>query len=120
VGAAAWQAAIRDMLLLMAPFTPHITEELWAQQGHGYSIHQQSWPAYDQAKAAEDMVTLVVQINGKVRDRVEVAAGISEEEANTAAMNSDAVQKVLNGGSPKKVIFIAARNGQEPKINVVV
>ncbi len=120
VGADAWHEAIKDMLLLMAPFTPHVAEELWAQQGHGYSIHQQSWPEYDQAKAAEDMVTLVVQVNGKVRDRVEVAAGISEAEANTAAMNSESVQRALNGGAPKKVIFIAARNGQEPKINVVV
>ncbi|MCA0455550.1 MAG: leucine--tRNA ligase [Chloroflexi bacterium] len=120
VGAAAWREAIKNMLLLMAPFTPHIAEELWAQQGHGYSVHQQLWPEYDQAKAAEDMVTLVIQINGKVRDRIDVPAGISEADANAAAMNSEAVQKALNGGSPKKVIFIAARNGQEPKINVVV
>ncbi len=120
VGADAWREAIKNMLLLMAPFTPHVAEELWAQQGHGYSIHQQSWPEYDAAKAAEDMVTLVVQVNGKVRDRVEVAAGISEADANTAAMNSESVQRALNGGSPKKMIFIAGRNGQEPKINVVV
>lgn len=120
VGAEAWRAAIRDMLLLMAPFTPYITEELWAQQGHGYSIHQQSWPTYDAAKAAEDMVTLVVQVNGKVRDRVMVPAGISEEEAHAEAMKSESIQRALNGGAPKKVIFIAARNGQEPKINVVV
>ncbi|MEP6987087.1 MAG: class I tRNA ligase family protein, partial [Chloroflexota bacterium] len=120
IGAKAWSSAIRDMLLLMAPFTPHIAEELWAQQGQGYSVHQQSWPEYDQAKAAEDMVTLVVQVNGKVRDRVEVAAGISESDANAAAMNSESVQRALNGGSPKKMIFIAGRNGQEPKVNVVV
>jgi leucyl-tRNA synthetase len=62
----------------------------------------------------------VVQINGKVRDRVEVPAGISEAEANDAAMNSESVKRALNGGSAKKIIFIAARNGQEPKINVVV
>ncbi len=120
VGAEAWREAIRNMLLLMAPFTPHVAEELWAQQGHGYSIHQQLWPEYDAAKAAEDMVTLVVQVNGKVRDRVEVPAGITEAEANSEAMKSESVQRALNGGSPKKVIYIAARNGQEPKINVVV
>jgi len=120
VGADAWREAIKNMLLLMAPFTPHVAEELWAQQGYSYSVHQQSWPEYDAAKAAEDMVTLVVQINGKVRDRVEVAAGISEAEAHAAAMNSESVQRALNGGTPKKVIFIASRNGQEPKINVVV
>ncbi|MBI1278900.1 MAG: leucine--tRNA ligase [Anaerolineaceae bacterium] len=120
VGAAAWREAIKNMLLLMAPFTPYVAEELWAQQGYDYSVHQQNWPVYDEAKAAEDTVTLVVQINGKVRDRVDVPAGISEAEANAAAMNSESVQRALNGGSPKKVIFIAGRGGQEPKINVVV
>jgi leucyl-tRNA synthetase len=120
VGQAAWNEAIKTMLLLMAPFTPHVAEELWSQQGHGYSIHQYRWPEFDAEKAAEDVVTLVVQVNGKVRDRIEVPAGISEEEAKAKTLASDAVQKQLNGGEPKKMIFIAARNGQEPKMNVVV
>jgi leucyl-tRNA synthetase len=108
------------MLLLMAPFTPHVAEELWVQQGYGYSIHQHHWPEYDAEKAAEEVVTLVVQVNGKVRDRIEVPAGISEEDAKAKTLASDAVQKQLNGDQPKKMIFIAARNGQEPKMNVVV
>jgi leucyl-tRNA synthetase len=120
VGATAWRETIQAMLKLMAPFTPHVAEELWAQQGQGYSVHQQSWPEYDAGKAAEDMVTLVVQINGKVRDRVAVAAGISEDEARDMVMEREVVQKALNGGAPKKVIFVAGRNGQEPKVNVVV
>jgi leucyl-tRNA synthetase len=120
IGQAAWREAVRNMLLLMAPFTPHITEELWAQQGHPYSIHQQSWPEYDAEKAAEDVVTLVVQVNGKVRDRIDVPAGISEDEAKRLTLDSEAVRKHLNGAEPKKVIFIAGRNGQEPKVNVVV
>jgi leucyl-tRNA synthetase len=120
IGADAWREAVRTMLLLMAPFTPHITEELWAQQGYPYSIHQQSWPEYDADKAAEETVTLVVQVNGKVRDRLEVPADISEDSAKQLALASDGVRRVLNGGQPKKVIFIAARGGQEPKINVVV
>ncbi len=120
VGTDAWREAIKTMLLLMAPFTPHVAEELWAQQGHPYSIHQQDWPVYDAAKAAEETVTLVVQVNGKVRDRIEVAAGIAEDAAKAAAMDSEAVKKALNGGQPKKTIFIPARGGQEPKINVVV
>jgi leucyl-tRNA synthetase len=119
VGAAAWNAAIRAMLLLMSPFTPHIAEELWAQQGHPYSIHQQAWPEYDAAKAAEDMVTLVVQVNGKVRERLQVPAGIAEEAAKQIAMESQAVRRFLNG-APKKIIFVGARNGQEPKINLVI
>ncbi len=120
VGAVAWKSAIKNMLLLMAPFTPHIAEELWAQQGHPYSIHKQDWPIYDAEKAAEDTVTLVVQINGKVRDRLDVPAGISEDEAKALTLARETVQKALDGGEPKKVIFIASRNGQEPKINVVV
>jgi leucyl-tRNA synthetase len=120
VGEKAWKEAVRNMLLMMAPFTPHVAEELWAQQGHPYSIHQQSWPEYDADKAAEDVVTLVVQVNGKVRDRIDVPAGISEDEAKRLTLESEAVRKQLNGGEPKKVIFIASRNGQEPKVNVVV
>lgn len=120
VGAAVWREAVRNMLLLMAPITPHIAEELWSRTGGAYSIHQQAWPVYDAGKAAEDMVTLVVQINGKVRDRIDVPAGIGEDEARRLTLEREAVQKVLNGGQPKKVIFVPARNGQEPKVNVVV
>ena len=120
VSQAAWSEAVRQMLLLMAPFTPHIAEELWVRQGHPYSIHQQSWPAYDAAAAAEDLVTLVIQVNGKVRDRVQVPADVSEDAARQAALASESVQRALNGGQPKKVVFVPSRNGQEPKINVVV
>ncbi len=70
-GSAAWNEAIETFLKLLAPIVPHIAEELWAQRGHGYSIHQQTWPQYEPAAAAEDTITLVVQINGKVRDRIE-------------------------------------------------
>ncbi len=71
-------------------------------------------------KAAEDVVTLVVQVNGKVRDRIEVPAGVEQAEAERLSLASEAVQRQLDGGQPKKMIFISARNGQEPKINVVV
>ena len=120
VSQAAWGEAVRQLLLLMAPFTPHIAEELWARQGHPYSIHQQSWPVYDAAAAAEELVTLVIQVNGKVRDRVQVPADVSEEAAREAALASEFVLRALNGGQPKKVIFVPSRNGQEPKINVVM
>jgi leucyl-tRNA synthetase len=120
IGAAAWRETARTMLLLMSPFTPHIAEELWAKQGQPYSIHQQAWPEYDADKAAEEMVTLVVQVNGKVRDRLQVPADIGEEDAKKLALESEGVRRMLNGGQPKKLIYIAARGGQEPKINVVV
>jgi leucyl-tRNA synthetase len=122
LSAEAWTEAIRSMLLLMAPVTPHIAEELWAKMGFGYSIHQQAWPAYDEAKAAEDVTTLVVMKNGKPIDRIEVSVNISEEEAKTVALASDGARRVLNGDEPKRVIFIAGRGGNnvEPKVNIVV
>jgi leucyl-tRNA synthetase len=120
VGAKAWHDAIRQMVLLMAPFTPHIAEELWAREGHAYSVHTQDWPPYDADKAAEDLVTLVVQVNGKVRERLQVAAGITAAEAEQLALETEGVQRSLDGHQPKRVIFVDARNGQEPKVNVVV
>ncbi len=120
LGRAAWNATMRDMLLMMAPFTPHIAEELWAAIGGDYSIHQQRWPEYDAEKAREDMVTLVMMVNGKPRGEAQVAPDISEADAINVALASDAVKRFLNGGQPKKVIFIPARGGQEPKVNVVV
>ncbi|MEO8397155.1 MAG: class I tRNA ligase family protein, partial [Chloroflexota bacterium] len=122
LGATIWQEAIRAMLLMMAPVTPHIAEELWSMIGGGYSIHQQSWPAYDEAKAAEDVTTLVVMKNGKPIDRIEVAVGISEDEAKSLALASDGAKRILNGDSPKRVIFIAGRGASsvEPKVNIVI
>jgi leucyl-tRNA synthetase len=120
IGAAAWMEAVKNMLLLMAPITPHIAEELWSRIGGDYSIHQQSWPQYDAAKAAAETMTLVVQVNGKVRDRVEVPADISEEDAKKAALETEGAKRYLNGDQPKKVIFINSRGGQEPKVNIVV
>ncbi len=121
---AVWHECVRDMLLIMAPFTPHITEELWARIGQPYSIHNHLWPTYDAAKAAEDETTLIVMKNGKPIDRITVPVDIGEEEAKQIALESSAVARVLNGGAPKRVIYIAGRSeaGQmiEPKVNIVV
>jgi leucyl-tRNA synthetase len=118
IGRAAFRELMSILLRLMAPVTPHIAEELWTTVlGMPYSVHQQDWPAYDEAKAAEDIVPLVIMVNGRVRGKVEVAAGISEADAIAEAMKDEWVVKSLNGGTPKKVIFI---DGKEPKVNVVV
>jgi len=106
---ALWQAAVNTLLKLMAPATPHITEELWAQRGLPYSIHTQAWPEYDAALAAEDVLTLVVQINGKVRARITVPAGISESDAKQAALAHAAVQRQLDGKLPQQVVYVAGR-----------
>ncbi len=120
----AWGEAMRDMLLLMAPITPHITEELWAALGLPYSIHQQLWPEYDADKAAETMTTLVVMKNGKPIDRVAVPVGIGEADAKAAALASEGAKRVLNSSQPQRVIFIPGRAGgaagAEPKVNIVL
>jgi leucyl-tRNA synthetase len=114
-GTPAWDEAIRALLLLSAPVTPHLTEELWARRGLPYSIHQQAWPEYDAAAAAEETITLVVQINGKVRDRIQVAADIGEEEATARALATEGAQRHLDGKPPKKVLYVPGR-----LVNIVV
>jgi leucyl-tRNA synthetase len=111
----AWDEAVRSLLLLLCPIAPHITEELWERLGLPFSIHQQSWPKWDDAVAAEEMITLVVQVNGRVRDRIEVPAGISEEEAKEVALSSERVRYHMEEKEPRKVIYIAGK-----LVNIVV
>ncbi len=115
VSAQAWEEG-RDVLLrLLAPIAPHITEELWRRLGHDASIHLAEFPVADPDVARADVVTMVIQVNGKVRDRIEVEAGLSEADAVAAALASARVQEYLGGGDPRKVI------ARPPKIvNVVV
>jgi leucyl-tRNA synthetase len=103
-GTPEWKEAQEIYVKMMAPVTPHIAEELWSQFGKPYSIHQQSWPQVDEAAAKEDVIELPVQINGKVRDRINVPADATEEEVKTAALASEIVQKYLEGREPRKVI----------------
>jgi leucyl-tRNA synthetase len=111
----AWQEAVHTLLLLMAPFTPHIAEELWERIGGEYSIHVQPWPVADLAAAQEDLITLVVQVNGKIRDRIEVPADITEAQAREQALASEKIQAYLNNRAPHKVIYAEGR-----LINIVV
>ncbi len=110
VGTPAWEEAVEIYLKMLAPVCPHIAEELWSNQlGKPYSIHQQAWPTTDEAAAQEDEITIPVQVNGKVRDRITIAAGASEDEIKTAALASAAVRKFLDGKPPKKVIVAQGR-----------
>ncbi len=124
IGAKVWQESMRTMLLLMAPITPHVAEELWARLGLPYSIHQQSWPQFDADKAVAEMATLVVQAGSKLIDRIEVPVDITEDDAKRIALAGDGARKLLNGNEPKKVIYIAGRTTAgkpgEPKVNIVV
>ena len=109
VSLAVWNEAVDSLLLVLAPIAPHITEELWAQCGHNYSIHQQPWPAWDTEVAKEDSITLVVQINGKVRDKIETDAGQDDETLKEIALASEKVQGWLEGKLPRKVIVVKGR-----------
>jgi leucyl-tRNA synthetase len=116
VGSPEWSEAQEIYLKMLAPVAPHIAEELWTNQlGKPYSIHQQAWPKVDEAAAKEDMIELPVQVNGKVRDRITVAADASEEEIKSAALASETVQRYLEGKEPKKVIV-----AQRKLVSVVV
>jgi leucyl-tRNA synthetase len=105
----AWNEAIDHLLLLLSPIAPHITEELWERRGKPYSIHQQPWPSWDKQIAKEETVTLVVQVNGRVRDKILVSAGNDEEELKEIALASEKVKKWLEGNAPRKVIVVRGR-----------
>jgi leucyl-tRNA synthetase len=102
--------AVDTLLLLMAPMAPHVTAQLWADRhpaaadGRPAHVHEQPWPVADPTMLAVDTVTMVVQVNGKVRDRIEVDAGIGEDEARNLALASESVQMHLGGTEPRKII----------------
>ena len=104
VESAVWQEGVEALVLLLAPIAPFVTEELWHLRGGEASVHLQAWPEADPEVARDESATLIVQVNGKVRDRLEVDAGIDEATATQLALSSEKVQRFLGGGDPKKVI----------------
>ena len=105
----AWAESVQALLLMLAPLAPQIAEELWERSGRPYSVHAQSWPAWDEGLAREEEVTLVVQVNGKVRDRIRVSAGIDEARAKELAQASPAVQKHLNNNELRRVVYVPGK-----------
>jgi len=96
---------IKSMIILLAPFAPHISEELWQQTGNKDSVHSQAWLKHDPKLIEEKTITLIIQINGKIRDKVEVKANISEQEARDLTLSREKIKKRLTGKKIKKVIF---------------
>ncbi|HEV2249117.1 MAG TPA: leucine--tRNA ligase, partial [Candidatus Limnocylindria bacterium] len=97
------------LVVLLAPFAPHITEELWQRRGGAGSVHRQSWPAYDAAAARDETVTVVAQVDGKVRDRIELPAGTGEDALKQVALASPKVKQAIAGKSIARVIVVADR-----------
>ena len=97
------------MVLMLSPIAPHVTEELWNKLGHTESIAYEPFPVADPALLVDDMVEYPVQVNGKVRGRVTVAADAANDAVEAAALAEDNVVRTLGGAEPKKVIVIPGR-----------
>ena len=110
-----FEEAVKALLNLLAPFAPFITEELWRAIGGDGSVHSQPWPEYDEALARPEEITMVIQVNGKVRDRVAVPAGVSEDEMRKLAMNSGNALKFISGKEIHKIVVVPGR-----LVNIVV
>lgn len=103
------QSVFERFLLLLAPFAPHLAEELWAKLGHKPSIHLEAWPEYDESMIAEDNFTLVIQVNGKMRDTLELPRSVTEEEVRRLIMELDKVKAALQGKEPRTIIYVPHR-----------
>ena len=109
VGEELWNDALRTFVLVLAPFAPHHAEEMWDALGEPYSVHEQAWPAWDEALIRAEEITLVVQVNGKLRDRIEVPAGITEEAAKELALSSARVRPHVEGRELRKSVYVPGR-----------
>lgn len=105
----------QSFLKLLAPFAPHVTEELWQKIGEDFSIHTSEWPTVDDSLLVSDQTVVVVQVNGKVRDQINVAKGLPEEDVIKLAQGSEKVAKFINGQTIKKTIYIPGK-----VVNIVI
>ncbi|MDB5176991.1 MAG: LeucinetRNA ligase [Candidatus Saccharibacteria bacterium] len=110
-----WRFALESLVALVAPFAPHISEELWHQLGHDTSVHRDSWPQWDDTYLVSDTMTIIVQVNGKLRAKLEVAADASKEDIESLALAHDNVQVFIGDKQPNKVIYVPGKI-----VNIVV
>jgi len=112
---AIYRAALETVCIMIAPFAPHIAEELWQNLDKTDSVHEQSWPVYDEAALALDEVEVVLQVNGKVRGRITVPAAMSKDEVQEIVMNMDRAKRAVEGKTVVKVISVPGK-----LVNIVV
>lgn len=101
-----WQFALESLVAMVAPFAPHIAEELWYQLGHESSVHVGNWPQWDDAYLTSETIVVAVQINGKLRATIEVSAGASQAEVEAAALADEKVSSHIGGSKIKKTIYV--------------
>jgi leucyl-tRNA synthetase len=109
VGESEWAEALRTFVLVLAPFAPHHAEEMWALMGQPYSVHEGAWPEWDESLIVTEEITLVVQVNGKLRDRIEAPAEVSEEMAKELALSSEKVRPYIEGREIRKSVYVPGR-----------
>ncbi|GAC1320189.1 MAG: leucine--tRNA ligase [Chloroflexota bacterium] len=114
-GSQAWQWAVERLTMMLAPVAPHLSEELWHLHGHADSVHVQSWPEFDDAMTVDDVTTVVVQVNGKLRDRLEVPRGEQMESVQEQALASPRVQPHIDGREIVKIVTVP-----DKLVNIVV
>jgi leucyl-tRNA synthetase len=101
---------------LLAPFAPHMAEEIWRGTfGHATSIHRESWPAYDPKFLAEDAVTIVLQVNGKMRDTISMDPSVTEAAAKEAALANEKMKRAIGSAVPKRIIYV-----DKKLVNIVI
>ena len=107
--------ALETLIILLAPFAPHVTEELWEMMGKHSSVHEQAWPTYDPAAVVKDEIEIVIQINGKVREKINVSSSLSKEELQNAALSNERISSMISGKEIVKCIAIPKK-----LVNIVV
>ena len=107
--------AISSLILLLAPFAPHVAEELWEATGKTESVHLQIWPTYDHQALTHDEVEIVIQVNGKIKDRLQIPAGLSREEVEAQVLGQERVKAFVGDGKIRKVITVPGK-----LVNIVI
>ena len=110
-----WRFTLESLLQILAPFAPHITEELWHELGHNDTIHIDHWPKWDEQYLTSDTVTIIVQVNGKLRSKLELPISMDQQGVEKAALADENVQRFTQNKPPKKMVYIPGK-----LINIVV
>jgi leucyl-tRNA synthetase len=105
----------KDFLKILAPFAPHMTEEIWHELGETQSIHKSEWPKFDESKIKDEKIKIAVQVNGKVRDEIEIISDASEDEAMDLVLSRPAIQEYVREQKIKKFIYVPGKI-----VNVVI
>ena len=110
-----WRFALESLIQILAPFAPHITEELWREMGHDDTVHVSHWPKWDEKYLKSDTMTIIVQVNGKLRAKLELPSDMDKQGVEAAALADENVQKFTNNKPPKKMVYVPGK-----LVNIVV